>query len=463
MQEIKKLKSLYHFQEILFLYSTVLNIEKVTKINELEKEYLFIKKVNTANFFNRNRGDDNLFKYIDQNKLLELYPDYEFIYGPYIDSNSEIKEPILVFHVNTDILVKIKTIYFKRAIEEIKLGYKLSNNLDISMYTNIEDIFYKQAIVNARAIRVEYNQYIFSEEEKNIFFMLYPECTKLFNSHYNQEHGSIKCTIYGKNNFNSSVLLSRLLYEIYIVKRRLTKDEEIRHKNNKRTDVRLENLELYSQIVFNHNVKSNVLEKYNLNVDKLLKIYSSLGFTKFINVDLSISVNRMSVTLLNPNTRKHHEILLSRALMTVKMNRLLDPDTEYVDHINRNKRDDRIENLRIVNKEQNVKDDSIKIRIYPIKCSICNNTFIPAYHQLQSIKQHKYGMFCTIKCASKVRHLFNKKIIPFTRTDIKYEYYLSEKIVDNVVVLPEIVLKAKSLSEAREELKYISGLKNYTI
>ena len=86
--------------------------------------------------------------------------------------------------------------------------------------------------------------------------------------------------------------------------------------------------------------------------------------------------------------------------MEIYLNRKLE-DWEEVDHINEDHTDNRIENLQLLTKIQNILK-SKELEIYQFMCPICNNwTEKPAHKVRHNRKQGKAGPFYGRSCARK--------------------------------------------------------------
>jgi hypothetical protein len=89
-------------------------------------------------------------------------------------------------------------------------------------------------------------------------------------------------------------------------------------------------------------------------------------------------------------------------LMMLHMDRELDPDTETVDHINRDFTDDRLENLRVVPRSQHVSEDQRRAKPVEIVCVLCGTKALKSGNQLRgNAKKRKAGPFCSRECAGK--------------------------------------------------------------
>ena len=88
--------------------------------------------------------------------------------------------------------------------------------------------------------------------------------------------------------------------------------------------------------------------------------------------------------------------------MEQKLGRELDPETETVDHIDRDKTNNNIENLCIKPRPLHAAEDALRVRRVKIKCVRCGKT---AYRNGRYIdhnaKQGKAGPFCSRYCSGK--------------------------------------------------------------
>jgi hypothetical protein len=127
--------------------------------------------------------------------------------------------------------------------------------------------------------------------------------------------------------------------------------------------------------------------------------------------------------------QKRQTISYSKWLMEQHLGRELTPD-ETVDHINRDKTDDRIENLRVIKRPQHSYEDTRRVKLVEITCMWCGRKALKAPHDLRgNSKQGKAGPFCGKSCGAKYgREVQLKRIKPFpSQPTVKSEYYYLEK------------------------------------
>lgn len=111
--------------------------------------------------------------------------------------------------------------------------------------------------------------------------------------------------------------------------------------------------------------------------------------------------NRRNVILFN-STKDRSTVSYARYLMSVKEQRFLD-STEEVDHDNEDKTDDRIENLKIMSKAENMRKNlearGIKETFFDFVCPVCSKEF--KLSKQRSYK--KVNPCCSRKCGYEKR------------------------------------------------------------
>jgi hypothetical protein len=96
---------------------------------------------------------------------------------------------------------------------------------------------------------------------------------------------------------------------------------------------------------------------------------------------------------------------LARHLMEESLGREL-TSTETVDHINGDPMDNRLENLQILSRADNIRKSAKPAEIFQFFCPICGvKTSKPMRDVRHSAKQGKAGPFCGKKCARRYQLL----------------------------------------------------------
>jgi hypothetical protein len=117
-------------------------------------------------------------------------------------------------------------------------------------------------------------------------------------------------------------------------------------------------------------------------------------------------------------------------LMEQHLGRKLLPN-ETVDHINRDKTDDRIENFRIITRSKHTSEDNPRVKPVEIMCVWCGIKAFKSARDLRgNSKQGKAGPFCSKSCSGKYgAELQNNrtKELEAQPTAISEYYYLEKK------------------------------------
>lgn len=119
-------------------------------------------------------------------------------------------------------------------------------------------------------------------------------------------------------------------------------------------------------------------------------------------------------------------ITYARHLMEERLGRKLRPD-ETVDHIDRDRGNDIIDNLRIVGWGQHASDDNKRAVSIEITCVLCGRKALKSRRHIRhNAKQGKAGPFCGKSCAGKYSQglQVGKNIkLPIQKSvDLKHKY-----------------------------------------
>lgn len=89
-------------------------------------------------------------------------------------------------------------------------------------------------------------------------------------------------------------------------------------------------------------------------------------------------------------------------IMEEHLGRPLDPNTETVDHINFNFKDNDISNLRVVPRDIHSADDTRRVKMVKLKCSQCGKKFERSPRIIRDkSKKNTGGTFCSRSCSGK--------------------------------------------------------------
>lgn len=135
---------------------------------------------------------------------------------------------------------------------------------------------------------------------------------------------------------------------------------------------------------------------------------------------------RKHITLTPLNGGKRRKISYPKYLMELHLGRyLVEPET--VDHINQDKTDDRIENLRVINRSDHSREDARRLKEQSFNCPTCQEKFNQVGSKLHdtrsSRRKGKAGPFCSRSCAGKYgAAVQNNKILPLEVKLLEVEY-----------------------------------------
>jgi hypothetical protein len=105
----------------------------------------------------------------------------------------------------------------------------------------------------------------------------------------------------------------------------------------------------------------------------------------------------------------------------------LDPNEHTVDHISKDINDNRIENLRVVNRSEHSRQDTRRVKLIELTCDLCNKTFLrsPRIIRLKA-RLGTRGFYCSRRCAGangRMRALNLIKKLPKKVKPVESEYY----------------------------------------
>lgn len=135
---------------------------------------------------------------------------------------------------------------------------------------------------------------------------------------------------------------------------------------------------------------------------------------------------RKHVCLIHNITGKRKTISYPKYLVEISMGKLLGCD-ETIDHIDCNKTNDELSNLRILNRKIHGSLDAMRLVPVEILCQTCNIKFILDGKKLHDAYTNKKlgckGPFCSKSCGSRA----NKKMYLYTNVLIGEPEYYSMK------------------------------------
>ena len=98
-----------------------------------------------------------------------------------------------------------------------------------------------------------------------------------------------------------------------------------------------------------------------------------------------------------------------------------------VDHQDRDKTNDDLDNLKIRPRSEHVSLDAKRVKVRSVFCPICSTEFTPTKNQINKRAQSTAGPFCSRSCAGKYGKSVQMGGEVISRSNIDLEYYQLEK------------------------------------
>ena len=165
----------------------------------------------------------------------------------------------------------------------------------------------------------------------------------------------------------------------------------------------------------------DINEIVELDKEALLKLYPGYHTVSgpYLRKD-----NRKIVSLYGNKIRK--TISYPKALVEVHLNtRLREDDT--VDHKDRNKQNDSIENLVVRRRKEHCKLDAVYVEVKDMNCSWCSKKIKLSRGQHDTRSLNKAGPFCSRSCSGHYGKSIQLGATPTKRQTIHKRYYQLEK------------------------------------
>jgi DNA-directed RNA polymerase subunit RPC12/RpoP len=152
-----------------------------------------------------------------------------------------------------------------------------------------------------------------------------------------------------------------------------------------------------------HNLKKGMSGPYCSR-----KCVAKRGAKRVYGPILDHRIGRRYVRVLRSNGKREYTFY-SRFLMEELLGRELNYN-ETVDHINRDKLDDRTENLRVVSRSQHTSDDVKRAKLIKLNCALCGKELFRKARDIN--KAHKAGWkgpFCGRSCTNTFYKLYRHR------------------------------------------------------
>lgn len=407
----------------------------VSKGQGLERVYSIGKSNKVLGMFRNRPGMNDDLSKIDHNRVLDLYPQYEYIYGPYVDSDQdEFNTVYLLFTNRINGANEICVLYANRVQLEHEAGQLLEYRAqmrDEQEYRRVMDT--KGKVPNKLGNNCYYREYPWSKEELNKLERIY-KAKKVGSFRYNTLRENFIGTVTMSPGVHMHVSAYRLLYELHHAKRRLESHQVVSPVNGKKADLRVENVVVRDLEKEDSEMRREALEVYGLDTQALEKIYAVTGFNRIRGIYTYDGANahkgnigRKYVKLVKDGTDEQHTILLSRALIAVREDRVLTED-ETVDHIDHNSANDKLENLRLIGRSAHTAEDSVRLEYNPLECGVCGKHFLPSVKVYSYYKLNPYIPTCTPKCRHLARDITgDERLAKLAQKKFVQRYYVLDK------------------------------------
>lgn len=428
------------------------------RLNEVEAVYSFFTHKNVLMMLKSTKPfNQDLWK-LNHNKLLDLYPGYQYIFGPFATSTAVEFNLVYLLYTSFDAKTRsepavnsIKVIYASRALHEERCGRVTPSKAlpDLAWYINeMEQLKPIEKLSN----NCYYNVVgLTSDQRKTIIQTLrlkslghpsYVKEKEFFTISAVEESGHIK-------NFNYFKVLYMIDNPDYVPR----PGDYYYPANGRKGDMSLGN----ARVRFNSEApkltEQELLERYGLDVKALLEIYKPTGYNRFKGLynygecKEPGNANRNYVKLVKDGLNKEISFHLAKALMTVQLGRLLSSD-ELVDHINNDKTDDRVENLRIVTRADSSSEDSVRRETDPVKCHICGKDHNLNKEQFGIYTNYNMAIACSPECKAELKKLpLARRRELSSQNNIMFRYYFADKTTGERLYFP-----TQDYRECRKEL-----------
>ena len=141
------------------------------------------------------------------------------------------------------------------------------------------------------------------------------------------------------------------------------------------------------------------MKKYGWLIDKI-DLYTLLSTAENVYGPYNRSDGRQHVIVVREDGSRS-TVSLPKYIMEAYLGHKLDPQST-VDHWDTDKNNNSIENLRIVPRDIHSADDTRRVKLLDLKCSVCNKMFKRSPRLVRDkSKKGKVSQFCSRQCAGK--------------------------------------------------------------
>jgi hypothetical protein len=137
------------------------------------------------------------------------------------------------------------------------------------------------------------------------------------------------------------------------------------------------------------------------------------------------------IVIIKNDDGSYRTVSYPKYLVEQNVGRPLDPDQETVDHIDSNKDNNNLDNLRIVPRQQHSGDDTRRVKLVAFDCHMCGKKFERSPRLIRDkSKKGRGGPFCSRQCAGRYARRLQLKLLdklpaqPFLQS----EYYKRKNV-----------------------------------
>ena len=143
-------------------------------------------------------------------------------------------------------------------------------------------------------------------------------------------------------------------------------------------------------------------------------------------------IDGRQIVIIKNDDGSYRTVSYPKYLVEKNLGRPLHPDEETVDHIDSNKDNNNLDNLRIVPRQQHSGDDTRRVKLVSFDCAMCNQKFERSPRLVRDkSKKGRSGPFCSRQCAGRYARKVQLKLLDKlpTQPHLPSEYYKRKNIV----------------------------------
>lgn len=172
-------------------------------------------------------------------------------------------------------------------------------------------------------------------------------------------------------------------------------------------------------------------------MDKVSYLFEAIDFFYLLSVAEKVygpyrRPDGREIVIIRNDDGTSRTVSRPKYIMEKHLGRLLDPDKETVDHIDFDKNNNDLSNLRIVPRDQHSADDTRRVKNIKLKCSMCQKEFERSPRLIRDkSKKRVGGQFCSRHCAGQYSRQLQLGLIDKMKTPdyVSSEYYRRKNVL----------------------------------